>query len=70
MGIVGRRESKLSITVNGQSFVVRKIEIPFREGVELETDLNGERIRISDRQLGEHEAVALLKAELHRRLTG
>lgn len=71
MGVNGqtpRVVKSFQLEVEGQVFQVMQFEIPFREGVELETEFNGEKIRISDRQLGEREALRLLELELKKRL--
>jgi hypothetical protein len=63
-----RKVSTFKLTVQGRRFEVFRIEYPFREGVELEVEIDGERLRFSDRQLGEREARRLLEAELERRI--
>lgn len=61
-----RRQSTLSI--DGQEFSVELIEIPFREGVELSCEIEGVRIQVSDRGLGEHEAFRLLEDAIREHL--
>jgi len=65
---ISKESSEFTLTVSGRDFVVRRIQIPFREGVELETEFEGERIRVSDRQLGEREALRILSELLQRKL--
>lgn len=55
------------VTVAGTPIAVTVREDPFREGVELSCEFHGELVRISDRQLGEGEALRLLQEELERR---
>lgn len=64
-----RDRREINLIVEGQSFVVEVLEIPFREGVELLTKVNGQEVRISDRQLGEEEALRLIEEEIKRLLT-
>ena len=67
MAILRSKKTK-SIEVAGQSYLVQIVEIPFREGVELVCEVNGEEVRVSDRGLGEHEAFRLLVEEIERRV--
>ena len=50
-----------SLNLDGQTYLVKRSTFPFREGVELETEVNGKPIRVSDRQLGEKEAIRILE---------
>ena len=61
-----RRKRTETICVRGREYLVTVVERPFREGLELCCDTGKERIRVSDRGLGKHEAVRLLKLELER----
>lgn len=51
----------INILVDGENYQADLIELPFREGVELECEVGGELLRVSDRGLGEDEAVRLMK---------
>lgn len=62
-----RSRKVISIFVAGEDYEVEIVEIPFREGVELRCQVGQELIRISDRQLGEHEALRLLAEEIVKR---
>lgn len=62
-----RKRKRFCLEVDGVSYDVRVVETPFREGVELVCSLNGEELRVSDRQLGEHEAERLLVEEIRSR---
>ena len=62
-----RSRKVVSIFVAGADYKVEIVEIPFREGVELRCQVGSELIRISDRQLGEHEALRLLAEEIAKR---
>ena len=64
MSISRRYQKELSVTVDGTEYSAVVREIPFREGVELSCTIDGEEIRVSDRGLGEHEALRLLEEEI------
>lgn len=68
MKLAVRANRQKTIQVGEQSFIVEIFEIPFREGVELRCVVAGEEIRISDRQLGENEALRLMSDEITKRL--
>ena len=55
-----KNQTSFSLEVEGTIYSVKQFSFPFREGVELEVEVNGEVIRVSDRQLGEQEAVRIL----------
>lgn len=62
-----RSRKAITVFVAGEEYQAEVVEIPFREGVELRCKIGDEEIRISDRQLGEHEALRLLAEEIERR---
>lgn len=62
-----RSKRSIDIEVGGVAYTVDVVEIPFREGVELQCEMDDEIIRFSDRQLGEDDALRLLKEEIARR---
>ena len=62
-----RKRKRFCLDVEGSRYEVSVVETPFREGIELVCQLNGEELRVSDRQLGEHEAERLLIEEIKRR---
>jgi len=57
------------LEVDGKSYIVTRKSFPFREGVELEVEIDGEKIRVSDRQLGEKEAIRILTELIRQRTT-
>ncbi len=61
-----RKRKRYCLDVDGARYDVKVVETPFREGVELVCVCDGEELRISDRQLGEHEAERLLVEEIRR----
>jgi hypothetical protein len=61
-----RKSGNLTLTILGEDVDVIVREIPFREGVELECEFEGETFRMGDRGLGIDEALRLLKVELER----
>jgi len=63
-----RSKKTVSIEVSGEIFEAEVLELPFREGVELSCWVEDEEIRVSDRGLGEHEAIRLMKEEIQARL--
>lgn len=64
-----KRSQRLQkLTIDEQTFDVWVVEAPFREGVELSCEVEGELIRVSDRGLGEHEAFRLLEASIREKL--
>ena len=63
-----RSVEKLLIEVNGEEYEVQAVETPFREGVELHCRVGGSDIRVSDRGLGRHEALRLIKEEIKAKL--
>lgn len=65
-GVRSRRRHAL--TVSGREYQVQVIEIPFREGVELRCTVDDEELRVSDRGLGEHEALRLLTEAIEEKL--
>lgn len=68
---VGKRFRKtVRLDLEGEIVEVEVIEYPFREGVEAWCTYRGEEVRFSDRQLGQREALRLLKEELLRRRKG
>lgn len=62
--VLVRSQQVLELDVDGEIFEVEIIEIPFREGVELKCTLGDEEIRVSDRGLGDHEALRILADEI------
>jgi hypothetical protein len=68
MGIAKKIE-KFDLEVGGQTYQISRVTFPFREGVELEVEIDGELLRVSDRQLGESEAVRLLTAMIQKKLS-
>lgn len=56
------------IRVCGCDYQVEVQEVPFREGVELRCIVDGEELRVSDTQLGLHEAMRLLEVEITQRI--
>ena len=66
MGIEVRSKKTLELEIDGDTYEVEVLEIPFREGVELKCVVSGEEIRVSDRGLGDHEALRLLEVEVRR----
>ncbi len=69
MSSAHRFQKELALTVDGQEYTAVLREIPFREGVELSCLIDGEELRVSDRGLGEHEAVRLLEEEIRLYVT-
>ncbi|GEM_PF-5719736 len=67
MKLTKRREEKRSTIVDGETYYYQLLEIPFREGVELLCDHFSPPLRVSDRGLGEHEALRLLELEITKR---
>lgn len=67
MSVSLRSKDSFLLNLDNQDYIVERIEIPFREGVELQLVLDGELLRVSDRGLGEHEAIRLLKQEIQKR---
>ena len=68
--VTGLRSAKSkTLTVDGAEYSIEIIEIPFREGVELRCKIGDDEIRISDRQLGESEALRLMEDEIRKRKT-
>ena len=61
-----RYEKEVTVTVSGKEYLVAVREIPCREGVELSCWIEDDEIRVSDRGLGEHEALRLMKEEIAR----
>lgn len=61
-----RREEERTLEIDGEEFTFVIREIPFREGVEFSCVIDGEELRVSDRGLGEHEALRLLESEIRR----
>jgi len=61
-----RYKESFSLTIEGEEYLVEVKEIPFREGVELQAEVEGELIRVSDRGLGIHEASRILEEEIKR----
>lgn len=57
---MGITNEKFKLEVDGVSYMVTRKSFPFREGIELEVEVNGKKLRVSDRQLGEQEAVRIL----------
>lgn len=57
----------LTLAVDDERYEVEVVEIPFREGVELRCRLDDDELRISDRQLGESEALRILAEEIRAR---
>ncbi len=66
MGYDTRHEGALTISILGEELEVVVREIPFREGVELECEYEGETFRMSDRGLGLDEALRLLTIDVER----
>ncbi len=64
MGVADRKVTVFTHELDGLSFEIRRLETPFREGLELETEVDGKLLRVSDRQLGEGEALRLLEIEI------
>ena len=64
MTLTIRSKDRFLLDVHGHTHEVQRYEYPFREGVELVTTINGKEIRVSDRGLGDHEAVRLLRIEI------
>lgn len=62
-----RCKRRLRLAVDGESYEVSVVEIPFREGVEVCAIVGDEEIRVSDRGLGEREAIRLLEEEIRSR---
>ena len=57
---MGISSDTFELEVDGVCYVVTRKSFPFREGVELEVEVKGQKLRVSDRQLGEQEAVRIL----------
>ena len=57
---MGVKKETFQLEVDGVSYTVKRLSFPFREGVELEVEIDGKAIRVSDRQLGEKEALRIL----------
>lgn len=62
-------QKELIVTVEGREYVAVIRQIPFREGVELSCFIDDEEIRVSDRGLGDHEAIRLLEEEIRLYVT-
>jgi hypothetical protein len=69
MQITTRCNRRLRLVIRGEPYEVSVVEIPFREGVELRTIVGDDEVRVSDRGLGEQEAIRLLEEEIEKRLT-
>jgi len=67
MGI-DRRVRTFELEVDGQLFTARRISHSFREGVEVEVQVGETILRVSDRQLGESEAIRILESQLREKL--
>ena len=67
MGI-SAKITRFDLKVDENIFQVKSFSYPFREGVELEVEVYGEILRVSDRQLGQEEATRILKELITRRL--
>ena len=65
-----REDRQIVLSVDGGEYQIEVIEIPFREGVELLCRIGDDEVRVSDRQLGEYEAVRLMEVEIRARLAG
>ena len=61
-----RLKDSFELQIEDDVFEVEVAEIPFREGLELRCQVEGELIRVSDRGLGLHEARRLLEIEIKR----
>ncbi len=61
-----RLKNSFELEIEGDIFEVEIAEIPFREGLELRCNVEGELIRVSDRGLGLHEAKRLLEIEVKK----
>ena len=57
-------EKEFVITVDGSEYPVVVREVPFREGIELSCRIGDEEVRVSDRGLGQQQAVRLLEDEI------
>ena len=68
MKVEVRSKKSRAIEVEGTSYEVDVVEIPFREGVELRCRLGDELLSVSDRGLGEHEAFRLLEQQIIDRI--
>ena len=64
-----RQQKELLLSVDGSEYFAVAREIPFREGLELSCWIDGQELRVSDRGLGEHEAIRLLEEEIRSYLT-
>ena len=64
-----RYKEDLQLEVDGQIYDIEVLEIPFREGVELRCEIEGELVRVSDRGLGIDEAKRLIEVEIRRFLS-
>ncbi len=62
-----RSIKSVELEVGGDKYTVEVLEYPFREGVELRCLVGEDVIRISDRQLGEREALRLMAEEIEKR---
>lgn len=65
---MGVSNSTFELQVDGVSYIVTRKTFPFREGVELEVEVNGQKLRVSDRQLGEQEAVRILMGMIREKI--
>ena len=61
-----RSQKRLTLTIQDETYEVGVVELPFREGVELRCRIGDEELRVSDRGLGEHEALRLMEDEIRR----
>ena len=68
MKISKRKTRSKTLEINNRIFYITVTEIPFREGVELQVEVNGEIVRVSDRQLGENEAMRIIEGLIKERL--
>lgn len=57
---------KRTISLDGREFEIEIESFPFRENVELRCVVDGERIRVGDRQLGVDEGIRLLMTEIRK----
>ena len=66
MKLFVKESEKHILNVDGEDFEVCIVQIPFREGVEVRCPLGEEELRVSDRGLGEHEALRLMEEEIRK----
>ena len=56
------------IKIGDREFIARFIQRPFREGLEVEVDVDGRTIRVGELGLGEEALINKVRAEIEKTL--